>query len=122
MAKINESGSILKSTGLSIIIALFLILMFGFIIKLASLSTAVITPVNQFIKVVAIFLGCFFCLKGKAGFLRGLLSGLLFSVILYLIFFCINGQINLTYKTFVDLIFCSLIGMVSGVIAVNVKK
>ena len=117
----KENSSILKATGLSVIIALFLILIFGFIIKIATLSSTVITPVNQFIKIISVFLGCFFVLKNKAGFLKGLISGLLFSLILHLIFFCINGKIDLTYKVLVDIVFCSLIGMVSGILAVNIK-
>ena len=115
-------SSIIKGSLISVILTLFLILVFGFIIKTASVTDNLITPVNQFIKIAAVFSGCFFSLKGKAGFLKGGVLGLLFSVILYALFFMISGKISVDAKTVVDIIFTVLIGMISGIITVNVKK
>ncbi|MBR2614563.1 MAG: TIGR04086 family membrane protein [Clostridia bacterium] len=118
----KKESSILKGVGLTVILTLLLVLIFGFIVKIFSISEKVIMPVNQFIKVVAVFIGCFFSIRGSAGFLKGLIVGLISTLIVYLIFFIIGGRFDFNYKFFIDLIFVSIIGMISGIITVNVKK
>lgn len=47
-----------KSVGISVIVTLAAVLLFAFLIKIFSIGASVITPVNQVIKALAIFLGC----------------------------------------------------------------
>lgn len=47
-----------KSVGISVIVTLAAVLLFAFLIKIFSIGSSVITPVNQVIKALAIFLGC----------------------------------------------------------------
>ena len=121
----NKNGffiSILLSAGLSVICALIGILIFALIVKFTNFNSGVIKAVNQFLKVIAIFIGCFFILKQGKGAIKGLLSGIIFTIILYLIFSLIGGSFNFGVSFIVDLLFCAIIGAICGIISVNVKK
>ena len=115
-------ANIIKGTILSVICALVGILIFAFIIKIANLNGIVIKAVNQFIKILAIFLGCFFMLKENKGIIKGVFLGVFFTIIIYLIFALVLGNKNFGTVFFIDLLFGAIIGAVSGIISVNLKK
>lgn len=122
----NIDGNFFKMTVkgvcLGVIFTLLCVLIFALVIKLASLPVSVIKPVNQFIKVMGVFVGCFFSLKGKKGFLKGAICGLLIFLITYLVFALISGTQIFNGKFFIDLIFAVVSGVISGSVAVNIKK
>lgn len=120
--KSNFIISVIKGTVIALTIVLLGILIFAGVIKLASLGEKVIKPVNQFIKVIAVFVGCFFSLKGSMGFLKGGLVGILTNVLCYLVFSLLGGSLNFGFSFFIDLIFCTSAGILSGIITVNLKK
>ena len=113
---------VLKAVCLGTIFTLLSVLVFAFIIKAFSLSTSVIKPLNQFIKVMGVFIGCFFSLKGKMGFLKGGVSGILIFLVTYLVFALVSGVNLFGGGFFIDLIFACVGGVISGSVAVNVKK
>lgn len=120
----NKGGltSIIKGVSTAVIVMLVGVLIFACVVKLAFLGQTVIKSVNQFIKILSIFLGCFFCISGKNGLIKGILIGVLSTVITYLIFAFIGGEIPFGTSFLVDLVFGLIVGGVSGIIAVNVKK
>lgn len=71
----EERAQFWKMTGrgvsLAIIVCLAAVLIFALVIQFTGLPESVIMPVNQFIKVLAIFIGCFFSLRGSKGWLKG---------------------------------------------------
>lgn len=113
---------VLKGVLLTLIINLLGVLIFSLIVKLTSLNSSVIKPVNQFIKVLAIFLGCFFNLKGKGGLIKGLIVGVIGCLITYLIFSLIAGGLSFGLSFLLDIIFGVVIGGISGILTVNVRK
>jgi putative membrane protein (TIGR04086 family) len=115
-------GEIGKATGISLIFTLAAVLVFAFIIKIFSLNTEVIKPVNQFLKVISIFTGCYFSLSGRKGWLKGLITGLFVILLTYFIFAIISGSIEFNWSVIVEIIFGSIIGAISGIITVNLKK
>ena len=60
-----------KSVCVSVIFTLAAVLIFALFIKLFSIGSSVITPVNQIIKMLAIFIGCILCLKPGKTALKG---------------------------------------------------
>ena len=126
MRENQENGGffsqIIKGLGLALIISLLSILIFAFIIKTAKLNSGVIRAVNQFIKVVSIFLGCFFFLKNNLGWIKGIFVGLLFTAVIYLIFSLLFGGSLFSSSFFIELTFCAIIGAFSGILSVNAKK
>lgn len=113
---------IIKGTGLSIIFALIFVLIFAFIIQTFSLTQATIKIVNQFIKVLAIFLSCFVCIRGKLGLIKGAFIGINAIIITTLIFSLIGSNISFTLSFIIDIVFGLVVGSLSGIIAVNMKK
>lgn len=120
----NSSGikSIIKGANLSLIVSLFAILIFAFIVRSASLSSGVIKCVNQFIKIISIFLGCTFFIKGKGGLIKGAFLGLIYFILTNLIFSLFSTNFIIDFSFFVDLLFCTIIGAISGIISVNISR
>lgn len=114
--------SFIKGVFTAVISALVGVLIFALIIKMASLSSTVVKPVNQFIKVISIFLGCFFAVSGKRGYLKGGLIGIVSIIIIYLLFALISGASVFANGFTLDLLFSLAIGVLSGILAVNLKK
>ena len=113
---------VLKGSLFAIIISLISILIFAVIIKLTYLNSGVIKAVNQFIKILSVFLACTFCLGEKAGLIGGALIGLVFTLVSYLLFALFLGQTNFGTTFIIEIIFMIVIGSVSGIISVNLKK
>lgn len=121
----RENGSvkmIISGVGVGVMFSLVAVIIFAFILNMTALSDGVIKSVNQFIKILSVFTGCFFCLKGRLGYLKGGITGLLVFLITYLIFALFVGSQVFSGGFVVDLVFGTIIGVVSGIIAVNLKK
>ena len=121
----EERAQFWKMTGrgvsLAIIVCLAAVLIFALVIQFTGLPESVIMPVNQFIKVLAIFIGCFFSLRGSKGWLKGGLVGLIAGGLTFLLFALLGGfQSGL--RILWDLLFCVGVGILSGIISVNLKK
>lgn len=118
----NFLFQIAKGVIISIIICLVSVLIFAYAIKLFSLSSGVIKPVNQVVKVLAISVGCLLSIKAPKGFIKGMLIGF-FSVLLeYLIFGIISQNLGFGLNEVLDLIFGGAMGVIVGIICSNLKK
>jgi len=113
---------VVKGVGTALITSLLGIIIFGFIVKLAMLNSSVIGAVDQFIKIISVFLGCMFSVGKGKGLIKGLLIGGIYSTLMQLIFAMIFGGITFGKGFFIDLAFMIIVGALSGVITVNVKK
>lgn len=118
----NDIKMVVSGILKGMIFSLIAVLAFSFIVQLFSLGDNVIHVVDQFIKSLAVFIGCFFSLKGRGGWLKGLLTGLFVFVLTYLIFGLIAGAKVFTWNFLIDAAFGAVIGLISGIIAVNVRK
>lgn len=120
----NFALSIIKGVLIGLSVALVGILIFAFVLRFTNISDKIITPVNQVIKGVSIFLGVFVGMKKhkEKGLLSGFLIGLLFTILAFLVFSILDGVFCFD-KTFLnDIIFGSIIGGICGIICVNLKK
>lgn len=129
MAKFNKKFSspilanILKGSLIAVSISLILILLFAVLIKLTNIPDVAISPVNQVIKIISIFFGCFLCLKKlpQKGLLTGSFVGMLYTVLAFLIFSLLGGTFSFNLTLLSDIIFASIIGGICGIMAVNKK-
>ena len=117
-------GRVLKGTILSLCFSLIFILLFAFCLKFTGISESLITPINQVIKGVSIFLGVFIALKKHRhqGLVCGLLIGFFFTILAFLTFSTLSGSFVFTKTLVTDIIFGAIIGGICGIIAVNLKK
>ncbi|MBO5928115.1 MAG: TIGR04086 family membrane protein [Clostridia bacterium] len=107
----------------SLISVIFLfvgILIFALILKFTPVSEKAIYPVNQFIKIFAVFIGSLVSVKGDKGFIKGMLSGAMGMLLAYLILSLFSG-FALLKGFIIDLVFSAVIGGIAGVIKVNAK-
>ncbi len=120
----RDFSSILKGTLLALSVAMVMILLFAFVLRFTSVSDKLIAPVNQVIKGVSIFFGVIAGLKKHKtkGLVNGLLIGLGFTVVAFLVFSLLDGAFVFDRTFFNDLIFGSVIGAICGIICVNLKK
>ncbi len=81
-----------------------------------------IKPINQVIKILAVFLGCFFSIEGEKGLLKGLGLGALITVVIYVIFSLIAKTNIFTLAILWEILLGVAVGGLSGIISVNAKK
>ncbi len=124
MSKLSQGifKQTVRSTIISVICMLIAVLIFALVVHFACLSSNVIKTVNQFLKLLSIFLGCFSAIEENGGLIKGLLTGLMFCVVVTLIFSLVSGESFFGKESIIEIIFCGLIGLISGIISVNVKS
>lgn len=115
---------ILKGTLIALSISLFGILIFAFALRLISMSDSLISPINQVIKGLSILIGTFIAMKkiNQMGLVTGLLIGLFYTVLAFLVFSILNGSFSFSITLLNDLLFGGIIGAICGIIAVNFRK
>ena len=99
---LNDKKSVVLSfvSGLivSISITLIGILLFAVLIRFLNISDSWIFPVNQIIKLISLFFGVWVLLKKtkEKGFINGVLLGLAYFVINFILFSILQGSFNLS--------------------------
>ena len=111
-----------KSICVSAVITLAAVLLFALFVKVFSLGQSVILPVNQVIKSVSVFAGCFLCIRGARPVWKGLASGAGTAVLTYFLFAAIAGEISFGWGTVLDFAVGAAAGGISGAIAALVRK
>ncbi len=116
--------NILKGSLIALAVSLVLILIFAFFIKYIAVPTEVISPINQVIKGVSLLAGTFIALKkvNQMGLINGLLIGLLYTVLAFLVFSILDGNFQFTKALINDLLFGGIIGGICGIISVNFRR
>ena len=112
------ASQVFKGVVTAILVTLIGVLLFALILSFIDLSSGVIKPVNQFIKLSAIFLGCLLGVKEDRAVVKGGLIGLLSTVFCFLLFCLIAGSVSSVVGFIVDLLFGTLMGILSGIITV----
>ncbi len=113
---------VLKATLTTLIFSLVSVLVLALLMRMGFLSDGAVKIVNQFIKVLAIFVGCYASLRDEKGLFKGVVAGIFGILATFLIFALISGSIALGFSFVWDMIFGVLVGGLSGIVAVNLKK
>lgn len=108
--------------GVSLIMCLGGVLLLAVVVTGSSLSGSALLLITEFIKILAIFIGCFFGVRGKKGWLKGSLMGVALIVLSYILLSIISLQFSFNGKIFIDILFGGLAGLISGSVAVAVKN
>lgn len=112
----------LKSVVISLIFSLVSVLIFAFIISIFTLSTSIIQPVNCIIKVLSVFLGCLFSVKGEKMLIKGAIYGFFIIVANYLLFSLIGGSFTFSLSLLWELLLGVAIGALTSIIGANLIK
>lgn len=116
--------SIFKGCLIAIAISLVGILFFAFVIKLFGLTDNWIKPINQIIKVISIMVATWFAFKKdtKNGLIKGIIIGLCYTILAFVIFSILNGTFCVDKSLLTDILFGTITGAICGVITVNFKS
>ena len=116
--------NIIKGSFWGVAFSLICILIFALIIKFTSISENAIQPINQIIKVLSILFACFVVGKKikKGGIFVGLFTGMLYTLVAFVIFSILDGSFNLGLNTLNDLTFGGIIGIISGILCINIRN
>ena len=118
----NAIWQILKATCAAIVFSLAFALIFTLIIHLCSLPSAVIKPVNQVFKIIAIAAGGLLFIRGEKGLIKGAIYGVTALICTYLLFSLIGGRFSFSYLMIVEILIGGAAGAISGVLAVNLRS
>lgn len=117
-------NSVLKGVLTATSISLVAILIFALALWLFPIPENFIMPINQVIKVISIFFGVKAALKTDAskGLVKGVFVGLFYTVVAFLLFSALSQNFVFNLAFLNDLLFGALLGAISGIIAVNLKR
>lgn len=104
--------------------SLVLILVFAFMLRFFGFGETAIVVIVEIIKGISVLFGTIMAMKKhkENGFLCGIMIGLFFTIISFLVFSMLDGFVFEFSRTLLnDLIFISMFGGISGIIAVNIK-
>lgn len=113
---------VLRGAATAYLCTLALITIFALVLKAVSLSSATIKTVNQFIKAISLFVGCFFSFSGGKGLIKGVLSGLVWAAVVYATFAFFGGGKFTAVAVILDFLFAAVVGGLSGAVAVNARR
>lgn len=113
---------VVKATLVTLIFSLLGVLILALLIRTNLMSDGAVKLINQFVKVLAIFVGCYASLRGEKGLIKGIVAGIFGVLITFLVFALISGSITLGFSFVWDIVFGVLVGGLSGIVAVNLKK
>ena len=124
LKEVSFWGNVIKGSLMALSICLILILVFAFVLRFVAIEDGMIRPVNQIIKTLSILIGTFSSLKKskEMGLVSGLLIGMLFTIISFVAFSVLDGNFEFGISLVNDCLFGSIIGAISGIIAVNIFK
>ena len=114
---------VLRAVLYALIVSVVCVLLYAVLVKFLVLSDTAILIGNTIIKLVSVLLGTFFAFRNfEQGIIKGLLVGFLYVIISHFIFSLLSGSGLFTGLDFVSVGFSLLVGVISGIIVVNVRK
>lgn len=114
--------NIIRGTLFSLLFSVIGVLILTIVAKYTEIADKPIMIINQVIKVVALLFGIFLGFRGeKGGFFVGLIVGLLYTLLSFLIFSLLSGGLDFTSITLYDFLLGIACGVISGILTVNLK-
>ncbi len=113
---------VLRGAATAYLCTLALVLIFALVLKAATISSLAVKVVNQFIKAISLFVGCFFSFSGDKGLFKGALTGVLWAAVVYATFAILGGGSFTALAVVLDFVFAAIVGGLSGIVAVNARR
>lgn len=119
----NYVFEIVRALIAALVITLALILIAAFVIKTFNVSTGAIPVINSVIKGVSVLVATLVFLRlPNSGYIRGLIVGILYIALSFVVFSLFNGEFKFGINLLNDFAFGAVAGLIGGIIAVNIRK
>jgi len=113
----------LKSAVFAVLISLILTLIMSIVVHFVSIDVGIVNIINIAIRIVSILLGLLIGVKQPSkGILKGNIVSVLYILLTYVLFGIIASDFSLKASMLIDSGSTFIAGVVSGIIAVNVKS
>lgn len=114
---------IIRGALIAIVVSLIGVLLLALIVKLASIGSDVILPINQVLKILSILIGCILGIKDKTkGAVKGGTIGLVYSLLSIFVFLILNKTLDGSSINYIDIVTGAAAGALSGIIAINFRR
>lgn len=114
---------VFKAVVFALVNSIVSVLMYAIVVKFVTMSDTAILIGNTVIKLVGVLLGTFFAFRNaQNGVIKGALVGFLYAISSHFIFSLLSGSKIFAGLDLLGCLFCVVIGAISGIIAVNVRK
>lgn len=120
----RQITDVVKTVVIALLISMVSVLVFALIVKATNVGEEVIGYVNLGIKILSVVIGCLIGFRRGSGFgwLKGIVSGLLYVFTSFLVFSAISGGFSLSDLSVLELVTGAVVGLIAGVLTVNLKK
>ena len=118
----NGIFTVVKATVLALAVSLLGVVIFAVLLRTGVCGEKGVYTINQVIKGVSIALGVFTFVSGEKGWIKGGGVALLFTALSYLAFSAIGGDFTLGWMIVLEALTAFFVGVISGILAVNLKK
>ena len=108
---------VLKALIIAVILTLVLVLLAALVVKLFNIGDGVIPIINQVIKGVSILVSCLIAVKHTNGWLKGIIVGILYIALSFVIFSLLDGKFSFGLNILNDVALGSITGLLSGILA-----
>lgn len=121
MEWINYFKSVLRGLFWSFVIINIISIIFSFIMNKIPIEEKVFNIIYVVISCLALVVGSIIAVKsyGSKGWIVGLAVGCIFYIVLYLIGMLFGAEATLTIYDFIKFILCLFIGLLSGMLGIN---
>ena len=119
----NYVFEIIRALIAALIITLAAVLVAALAIKFFNVPTSAITIINAAIKGVSVFVSALIFLRlPNSGYLRGIILGVLYIALSYVVFSLFNGEFKFGINILNDFAFGAVAGLIGGIVAGNIRK
>ena len=114
---------IIKAVIISLIFSLVFVLVAAFAIKFFNIPVGAVPIINQVIRSLSILLGCLIALRRPGhGWLRGIISGLLYSAIAFVLFSVMGDGFTWDVSILNNTAVGMAAGLISGIMAMVIRR
>ena len=111
----------LKAAVLSTLLSVVFALIFALFVRFFPIGETAQLVTAQSLKALSLAIGCILVLHTDDGWKKGMLTGILFTLLTYLSFSMIGG-FGFDWKILIDVGLGVVVGALSGIAAVNLKR
>lgn len=125
MSKLSSprAKELVRFTVSSVFFSLVMCLIFSAFVKGLYLDEKAVSIGRTVIKIVSVLLAEMYAVRVlKNGAIKGALLGCVYCVVSFVLFSILSGGVDFSQFSLKDVFFCAIVGCLSGIIAVNVKK
>ncbi len=117
------AAEVIKAVVISLVFSLVLVLIAAFVIKFFNVPAVAMPVINQVIRTLSIFLGCIIALRRPGcGWLRGVISGALYSVLAFVLFSALGGGFEWDLTVLNNFVIGIAAGLISGIISMVARR